>query len=70
MNCKRPIKNLKKITNTQIPSSIQSSIILPKTFDVGYGKGQLRPNGSRSQAEIRELAKLTIAVNGMSGQQN
>jgi len=41
----------------------------PKTFDVGYGPGQLRPDGSRDlRAEERILAKLTMDANGLSGQ--
>lgn len=45
-------------------------IVLPqKTWDVGYGKGQLRPNGSRDpRVESRQFAKITQAINGMSGQ--
>jgi hypothetical protein len=41
----------------------------PKTFDVGYGPGQLRPDGSRQpESERRVLGDLTMLVNGMSGQ--
>lgn len=41
----------------------------PKTFDVGYGPGQLKPDGSRQpETERRVLNKLSQLVNGMSGQ--
>jgi len=63
-----PIKNLTKIPYKSI-STVKSTIILPKIFDVGFGRGQLRPDGSRSRAEFRVLANLTMAINGMSGQQ-
>lgn len=44
-------------------------IKLPQTFDVGYGPFKLRPDGSRDlRAECRQLAKLTMKINGMSGQ--
>ena len=44
-------------------------IILPKNLDVGYGPFQLRPDGSRDiRAEWRRFAKITMDINGMSGQ--
>lgn len=43
-------------------------IILPKEIDVGYGPSQLRPDGSRDiRAEYRQLAKIVMDINGMSG---
>ena len=45
-------------------------IIPPSTIDVGYGKFQLRPDGSRDpRAECRIFAKMVMSINGMSGQQ-
>lgn len=44
-------------------------IISPKSINVGYGPFQLRPDESRDiRAECRELGKITMAINGMSGQ--
>lgn len=44
-------------------------IILPQEINVGYGKFQLRPDGSRDiRAECRQLAKIVMDINGMSGQ--
>lgn len=41
-----------------------------KTLDVGYGPGQLRPDGSRDpRVESRQFAKITSAINGLSNQQ-
>jgi hypothetical protein len=46
-------------------------IILPQTIDVGYGPFQLRPDGSRDiRSECRRFAKITMDINGMSGQLN
>jgi len=46
-------------------------IIMPKSIDVGYGPFQLRPDGSRDiRAECRQLGKITMKINGMSGQLN
>ena len=40
-----------------------------KSYDVGYGPGQLRPNGSRQpESERIILGKLTMRINGLSGQ--
>ena len=42
---------------------------VPKEINVGYGPGQLRPDGSRQpETERRVLDKLNQAINGMSGQ--
>ncbi len=44
-------------------------IKLPQTFDVGYGSFKLRPKSSRDiRAESRQLALITMMINGMSGQ--
>ena len=46
------------------------SIIGPDKIDVGYGKFQLRPDGSRDiRAECNRLAMIVMDINGMSGQQ-
>lgn len=43
--------------------------VLPKDIDVGYGKGQLRPDGYRDiRAESRRFAELVQEINGLSGQ--
>ena len=40
----------------------------PTTFDVGYGPGQLKPDGSRQpETERRVLGGLFMLANGMSG---
>lgn len=40
-----------------------------RNLDVGYGPGQLRPDGSRDpRAESRQFDKITLATNGLSGQ--
>lgn len=40
-----------------------------KQRDIGYGPGQLRPDGSRQpETERRILGKQTMHINGMSGQ--
>tara|TARA_R100001244_G_scaffold25113_2_gene25366 strand:+ start:28720 stop:28938 length:219 start_codon:yes stop_codon:yes gene_type:complete len=45
-------------------------IIGPDQIDVGFGPGQLRPNGSRDiRAEEQQLSKIVQDINGMSGQQ-
>ncbi len=45
-------------------------IIKPTVLNVGYGKGALRPKKSKQpESEARILAKLTMLINGMSGQQ-
>lgn len=42
----------------------------PKEINVGYGPGQLKPDGSRQpETERRILSKITLLKNGMSGQQ-
>ena len=42
----------------------------PKEINIGYGPGQLKPDGSRQpETERRILDKLTLLINGMSGQQ-
>lgn len=51
------------------PISKPTPIILPQTFNVGYGSFKLRPKGSRDiRAECRQLALITMKINGMSGQ--
>jgi hypothetical protein len=43
---------------------------VPKEIDVGYGPGQLRPDGSRQpETERVALGNLNQLINGMSGQQ-
>ena len=43
---------------------------VPKEIDVGYGPGQLRPDGSRQpETERIILGDLNQLINGMSGQQ-
>lgn len=51
-------------------AKVAKQINTPNTeLNVGYGPGQLRPNGSRDpRAEARQFAKITQAINGMSGQ--
>ncbi len=44
-------------------------IIIHKSINMGYGKGQLRPNNSRDPlAECRQFGMLIMLINGMSGQ--
>ena len=43
---------------------------IPKEINVGYGPGQLRPNGSRQpETERRILGDVNQLSNGMSSQQ-
>lgn len=43
----------------------------PKDIDIGYGPGQLRPDGARqSKVECKLLADRLMDLNGMSGQLN
>jgi hypothetical protein len=45
------------------------TIVGPDTIDVGYGAGQLRPNGDRQpMVEYNRLGGILMRVNGMSGQ--
>lgn len=40
----------------------------PKTIDVGYGPGRLKPDGSRQpETERRVLDRLNMLINGLSG---
>ncbi len=51
------------------PIGKPTPIKLPQTFNVGYGPFKLRPKGSRDiRAECRQFAKITMKINGMSGQ--
>jgi hypothetical protein len=44
-------------------------IITRSSINVGYGPGQLRPNGARDiRAEERQLAIRVLRINGLSGQ--
>lgn len=50
-------------------AKVGQPINLFKNINVGYGPGQLRPDGSRdATAEPRVMAQLVMIVNGMSGQ--
>lgn len=62
---------VKKIRLGKCPiDKLKPIAILPSNIDVGYGKGQLRPDGSRDiRAESRRFAKLVQEINGLSGQQ-
>lgn len=44
-------------------------IITKDQIDIGYGPGQLLPDGSRQPlAEANVIADITMDINGMSGQ--
>lgn len=62
------LKVSKKCLGRELNKTAKQIIPINK-INVGYGKGQLRPDNSRDiNAEYRRLAIISLDLNGMSGQ--
>ena len=58
------------VKNTPKKIGTPLHIIRSVDINIGYGYGQLRPDGSRGgNAETRQMAIAVMKINGMSGQQ-
>ena len=59
----------KRVLGRPIAKQVTYIKDVPKQINIGYGPGQLRPDGSRQPSTERSmLAKISMLVNGMSGQ--
>lgn len=60
----------KCVLGRPVAKELKPIAVLPKDINVGYGKFQLRPDGSRDpRVECRIFAKMVMDINGLSGQQ-